>query len=128
MNIDTTIFKNIGSTATNSYGIIKADSLGSLVLNSITATGITNKVSDTAPLGGGRFLYINQPTTSFNLEIKGTSTYQCSTTPDTMGSTDQTNIATGKYTSGSLFDLTSDLMPFSVSVSNAVFKNCYTAL
>jgi len=46
MNIDTTSFKNIESTALSSYGIINAVSLGSLVLNSATITGLTNKVTE----------------------------------------------------------------------------------
>ena len=42
MSMDTTSFKNIESSATNSYGVINARSLSSLVLNSITATGLKN--------------------------------------------------------------------------------------
>jgi hypothetical protein len=45
-----------------------------------------------------------------------------------MDSTEQKNIEFAKYTSGSLFQLIGDLEPFVVSVKNAKFSNCYTAL
>ena len=45
-----------------------------------------------------------------------------------MDSTEQKNIEFGKYTAGSLIQLIGDTSPFTVSVKNAKFSNCYTAL
>jgi len=102
MSMDTNSFKNIESTAASSYGIINAKAIGSLVLNSVTATGLKNQVNEVATLGGGRFFYLNQPALPFNLEIKGTTNFICSTNAYSMDSTEQKNIEFGKYTAGSL--------------------------
>jgi hypothetical protein len=45
-----------------------------------------------------------------------------------MDSTEQKNIDLVKYTSGSLFHIIGDLEPITVTVKNAKFYNCYTAL
>ncbi len=59
MTMDTNTFTSIESTALAAYGVFNAISLGSLVLNSITATTLKNPVSDLNPLGGGRFFYLS---------------------------------------------------------------------
>jgi hypothetical protein len=88
MNIDTTSFKNIESSAQSSYGVLHAKSLGSLVLNSVTATGLKNQVTELQTAGGGRFFYLNQPSLAFNLQITGTTNFICSTSAYVMDSTE----------------------------------------
>jgi len=109
MNIDATSFKTIESSAQSSYGVLNAKSLGSLVLNSVTATGLKNQVTELQTAGGGRFFYLNQPNLPFNLQITGTTNFICSTTAYVMDSTEQKNIEFAKYTAGSLFQLIGDL-------------------